>query len=268
MGRDVLTRRPPPGEQRIPYGEDPSQFGHLRTPPGPGPHPVVVYLHGGCWLSEYDLDHAAHACAALTDAGVATWSLEYRRIGASGGGWPATFNDVARGADHLRELAAEKRLDLSRVIAAGHSAGGHLAAWLAARPGIPAGDPLHTPDPLAIRGVVSIAGLIDLARASELRLCGGSMDLLIGGTPKAVPDRYAIASPYELLPLGVPQVLMSGGRDTIVPAGIAERYAARAKERGDTVETVTLENADHFDLIDPLTPAFARVREAVLALLR
>lgn len=267
MGRDVLTRRPPPGEERIPYGDDPSQFGHLRVPPGPGPHPVVVYLHGGCWLTEYDLTHAAHACAALTAAGVATWSLEYRRIGSSGGGWPATFNDIARGADHLRTLAGGKRLDLSRVIAAGHSAGGHLAAWLAARPRIPAGDPLHTLDPLAIRGVVSIAGLVDLARASEERLCGGSMDLLVGGAPREVPDRYAVASPYELLPLGVPQVLLSGGRDAIVPVGIAERYAARARERGDVVEAILLDGADHFDLIDPLSPAFARVRESVLALL-
>lgn len=266
MGRDVLTRRPPPGEERIPYGEDPSQFGHLRIPSGPGPHPVVVYLHGGCWLTEYDLTHAGHACIALTDAGVATWSLEYRRIGASGGGWPATFNDVAQGADHLRKLATERDLDLSRVVAAGHSAGGHLAAWLAARPRIPAGDPLYTPDPLAIRGVASIAGLIDLARASELRLCGGSMDLLIGGTPREAPDRYAVASPYELLPLGVPQLLVSGGRDTIVPVGIGERYAVRAKERGDTVETITLEDADHFDLIDPTAPAFPRVRDAVLSL--
>lgn len=267
MGRDVLTRPPPPGAERIRYGEDPSQFGELRLPPGPGPHPVVVYLHGGCWLSEYDLAHAAHACAALTGSGVATWSLEYRRIGASGGGWPVTFTDVAQGADHLRRLAREKRLDLSRVIAAGHSAGGHLAAWLAARPRIPAGDPPHTRDPLAIGGVVSIAGLIDLVSASELRLCGGSMDLLLGGTPREVPDRYAVASPYELLPLGVKQVLVSGGRDTIVPVGIAERYAARAKERGDTVETITSRDADHFDLIDPLAPAFTRVREAVLALL-
>lgn len=268
MGRDVLTRRPPPGDERIPYGEDPSQFGQLRLPSGPGPHPVVVYLHGGCWLSEYDLAHAAHACAALTDAGVATWSLEYRRLGASGGGWPATFNDVARGADHLRTLAAEKHLDLSRVIAAGHSAGGHLAAWLAARPRVPAGDPLHTPAALAIRGVVSIAGLIDLAHASELRLCGGTMDLLLGGTPREVPDRYAVASPYELLPLGVPQVLVSGGRDTIVPVAIAERYAARAKDRGDTVQTITVEDADHFDLIDPLAPAFASIRDAAIALVQ
>lgn len=268
MGRDVLTRRPPPGAERIPYGDDPSHFGHLRVPPTEGPHPVVVYVHGGCWMSEYDLMHAEHACAALTEAGLATWSVEYRRIGSTGGGWPATFNDVARAADHLRALAQPRRLDLTRVVATGHSAGGHLAAWLAARPRIAAGNALYGADPLAIRAVVSIAGLTDLARASELRLCGGSMDVLLGGSPREVPDRYAAASPYELLPLRVSQVLVSGGRDTIVPVDIAERYAARARERGDKPEMITIDEADHFDLIDPLAPAFARVREAVLALVR
>lgn len=266
MGRDVLTRTPPPADERIRYGDDPSQFGELRVPPGPGPHPVVVYLHGGCWMAEYDLGHAGHACAALTEAGAATWSLEYRRIG-NGGGWPVTFRDVALGADHLREIADAWQLDLTRVVAAGHSAGGHLAAWLAARPRIPAGDQLRLPDPLVIHGLVSIAGLVDLARSSELRLCGGSMDLLMGGTPREVPDRYAVASPYELLPLGLPQVLVSGGRDTIVPVEIAERYAARAVETGDDARLVTIADADHFDLIDPREAAFARVREAVLGLL-
>lgn len=267
MGRDVLTRRPPPFDDRIAYGDDPSQFGHLRLPPGTGPHPVVVYVHGGCWLTEYDLTHASHACAALTEAGIASWSLEYRRLGDSGGGWPATFNDVARGADHLRKIARAKPLDLTRVVAAGHSAGGHLAMWLAARSRIPAGDPTHTPDPLPLRGVVSIAGAVDLARASQLNVCRGAVDLLMGGPPSSVPQRYASGSPYELLPLGLAQVLVNGGRDTVVPLEIAERYTARATELGDAVDLVLIDDADHFDLIDPLAPAFARVRQAVLALL-
>lgn len=265
MGRDVLTRPAPRADERIRYGDDPSQFGELRLPPGSGPHPVVVYLHGGCWMAEYDLAHAGHICAALTAAGFATWNLEYRRIG-NGGGWPATARDVARGADHLRTIAAAYGLDLGRVIAAGHSAGGHLAMWLAARHRLSPDDPSHLAVP-GLLGVVSIAGLVDLARASALGLCGGAVQTLLGGPPAKLPGRYALASPYELLPLGSPQILVSGGRDTIVPVGIAERYAARAKERGDAVETITLDDADHFDLIDPLSPAFARVREAVLSLI-
>jgi len=268
MGRDVLTRPPPPFDERIPYGDDPSQFGHLRLPRGAGPHPVVIYVHGGCWLTEYDLAHAGHVCAALTESGVATWSLEYRRLGDSGGGWPATFLDVARGADHLREIARTAPADLTRVVAAGHSAGGHLAMWLAARQRIPAGDPTHSTDPLPLRGVVSIAGAVDLARASQLGVCGGAVDALMGGPPGSVTPRYAIGSPYELLPLGLPQALVIGGRDTVVPAEIADRYARRATELGDAVDLIRIDDADHFDLIDPLTPALARVREAVLALLR
>jgi acetyl esterase/lipase len=267
MGRDVLTRRPPPFDERIPYGDDPSHFGHLRMPRGAGPHPVVVYVHGGCWLTEYDLAHAGHACAALTEAGIASWSLEYRRLGDSGGGWPETFIDVACGADHLREIARAKPLDLTRVVAAGHSAGGHLAMWLAARSRIPAGDPIHTPDPLPLRGVVAIAGAVDLARASQLQVCRGAVDALMGGPPGSVPQRYASGSPFDLLPLGLPQVLVNGGRDTVVPVELAERYTARATELGDAVDLIRIDGADHFDLIDPLAPAFAQVRDAVLSLL-
>lgn len=265
MGRDVLTRRPTPADVRIRYGQDPSHFGDLRLPAGRGPHPVVVYVHGGCWMSEYDLEHAGHACAGLTAAGVATWSLEYRRIG-NGGGWPATFRDVARGADQLRAIAGQHDLDLGRVVVAGHSAGGHLAAWLAAR-GPSREDPVKDADPLRVRGVVAIAGIVDLARASELGLCGGSVDLLMGGPPARVIGRYALGSPYELVPLGVRVVLVTGGRDTIVPLEIAERYAARARENGDDVRITNVGEADHFDLIDPTTPAFAALREAVLGLL-
>jgi acetyl esterase/lipase len=265
MGRDVLTRPAPRADERIRYGDDPSHFGDLRLPPGPGPHRVVAYLHGGCWRAEYDLAHAGHICAALTAAGLATWSLEYRRLG-NGGGWPATFLDVARALDHLRALAGTYRLDLGRVVVAGHSAGGHLAAWLASRSRLPAGDPLRG-DPLALRGAVPIAGLVDLARSSELGLCGGSVDALLGGAPAKVPGRYALASPFELLPLGVAQVLVSGGRDTIAPVEIAERYAARATRRGDDVRLVTIAEADHFDLIDPTSPFFPAVRDAVLSLL-
>jgi acetyl esterase/lipase len=267
MGRDVLTRPPPPFDERISYGDDPSHFGHLRLPHGAGPHPVVVYVHGGCWLSEYDLAHAGHVCAALTESGIATWSLEYRRLGDSGGGWPETFIDVARGADHLREIARAKSLDLARVVAAGHSAGGHLAMWLAARSRIPAGDPMKAPDPLSLRGVVSIAGAVDLARASQLNVCRGAVDALMGGQPGSVPKRYASGSPFELLPLGVRQALVIGGRDTVVPAEIAERYARRATGLGDAVDLIRIDDADHFDLIDPLAPAFARVRDAMLSLL-
>ena len=130
---DLADFANPPADARIPYGDDPLQFGDLRLPPGGGPHPVAVFVHGGCWLSEYDIAHSSAVTAALAQSGIATWSLEYRRVGDEGGAWPGTLQDVARGADHLRSIAARYRLDLDRVIAAGHSAGGQLALWLAAR---------------------------------------------------------------------------------------------------------------------------------------
>jgi acetyl esterase/lipase len=147
----IFSTPPPPATERIPYGPDPLQFGDLRLPEGPGPHPVVVVVHGGFWRARWDLEHIGHACAALTrEAGVATWCIEYRRIGNEGGGWPGTFLDVGAATDFLREIAKTHSLDLDRVVTIGHSAGGHLAVWLAARQHIPKDDSLHTDLPLPL----------------------------------------------------------------------------------------------------------------------
>src|SRR5579859_3765042 len=115
MGHPILTTPAPPADRRLAYGDHPRQFGDLRLPRGAGLHPVAVVLHGGFWRATYDLEHIGHLCAALAAAGVVTWSLEYRRIGDDGGGWPGTFHDVARGADRLRELARDYPLDLQRA---------------------------------------------------------------------------------------------------------------------------------------------------------
>ena len=181
--QDVLDLPSPPPDQHIAYGDEPQQFGHLRLPKGKGPHPIVIVVHGGCWRARYDLHHVGSFCASLTEAGVATWSLEYRRIGDEGGGWPGTFIDVARGCDKLRDLAELYPLDSSRVIAAGHSAGGHLALWLAARSHLPKSSPLYSEDPIALDGVVSLAGIADLERAVTTRTCGNAAARLLGGPP-------------------------------------------------------------------------------------
>ena len=159
---DLVKFENPPADARIQYGDDALQFGDLRLPPGSGPHPVVVFIHGGCWLAEYDISHSSKLTAALAGAGIATWSLEYRRVGDEGGGWPGTFQDIGHGTDHLRSIAAEYNLDLDRVIVMGHSAGGHLALWAAARPGIPAETPVSSTDPLAVSGVLALAPAADL----------------------------------------------------------------------------------------------------------
>src|SRR5439155_8576098 len=141
---------------------DSLQFGELRLPKGRGPFPVAIVIHGGCWRSDYDLKHVGPLAGALTERGIATWTIEYRRIGDPGGGWPGTFEDVAQAADHLRALARRYPLDLHHVVAIGHSAGGHLALWLAARPGLPPDAALASADPLPISGVVGLAAISDL----------------------------------------------------------------------------------------------------------
>jgi acetyl esterase/lipase len=199
---------------------------------------------------------------------VATWSVEYRRVGDDGGGWPGTFQDVAAAADFLRTVADRHHLDLERVVAVGHSAGGHLAMWLAGRRGLPADDPLRGPDPLTLRGVVALAGIFDLAAYAAPEGCGSAVAPLLGSEPDDVVDRLQRASPILLAPMGIPQVLVTGSRDPIVPPEQALSYQRVAAAAGDTVEVREIEGAGHFELVVPDTAAFASVREAVLALVR
>ncbi|MFN8523698.1 MAG: alpha/beta hydrolase [Chloroflexota bacterium] len=267
MSRDILDLEPPVPDQRLSYGELPQQFGDLRLPAGPGPHPVVAAIHGGYWRAQIDLTYYGHLCAALTTLGYATWNIEYRRVGHAGGGWPGTFLDVAAGVDHLGALATRFPLDLDRVVLVGHSAGGHLALWNAARRKMPAGDPLGSANPLPLRGVVSLAGLTDLRRGYEQSLGGAIIERLLGGTPTEQPERYVAASPIELLPLGVRQVLLHGTADLNVPIEQSTAYAARARTAGDQVELFELPGADHFVIVDPRTADWQAVPRAIGAVL-
>lgn len=263
---DIKKLPAPSGSQRFSYGSDPSQFGELRLPTGKGPYPVAVVIHGGCWYSEYDLSQVANFNASLTRLGVATWSLEYRRIGNLGGGWPGTFADVASGTDYLRVLARSYPLDLRRVIVVGHSAGGQLAIWLAARHRLPKDSPLYANNAVPLRGIVSLAGITDLRRYRPN--CGDAVNKLLGGSPDAVPERYRQTSPIELLPLGVEQRLIQGALDEIVPADFSRDYEAAARKKGDPVRLTIVATAGHFDLIAPKSSAWPDVENAVRSLLR
>jgi acetyl esterase/lipase len=260
----VLDLPPPPADLRISYGDDPFQFGDLRLPEGEGPFPVAVMIHGGFWRARYDLEHAGHLCAALTAVGVATWNVEYRRMGNKGGGWPGTFHDVGQALDFVRALAPQHGLDIERVVVLGHSAGGHLALWSAARHRIPAADPLYTAAPLRPCAAISLAGVVDLRRACELASSDNAAALLLGCTPDEAPGRYATASPIEMLPLGLPQVLLHGTEDPDVPVEMSEQYALQAQEAGDEVMLVLLPGASHFEVIDPHSTEWAIVEGAVL----
>jgi acetyl esterase/lipase len=261
---DVLALPQPEADSRLSYGEGPLQFGDLRLPGGEGPFPVVIVIHGGCWLAEYDLGYISAIAGALTDAGVATWSIEYRRVGDTGGGWPGTFQDVADGADYLLEIAAEHHLDLDRVAAVGHSAGGHLALWLAGRKWLDGEDPLRGDAPLALNGVVALAGIPDLAAYAAPDGCGSVVPGLIGGQPTEVPDRLRRASPIEMLPLGGDLTMVIGELDSIVPAEQAYGLTEAARRMGNSVRVVEIAGAGHFELVDPAHDAFAVIREAVL----
>lgn len=267
MSREIMDLPSPPSDWRLKYGPHPLQVADLRLPPGPGPHPVAVTIHGGYWRARRDRHYFGHLAAALTARGLATWNIEYRRIGDQDGGWPGTLHDVAQAADHLPSLAREYALDLSRVITVGHSAGGQLALWLAGRRRLQEDDPLYSAHPLPLTGALSLAGVIDLCTAWEMGLSDRVVEEFLGGSPETVPERYASASPLELLPLGTPHVLIHGTADEDVPYSISQRYAAAAVKQGDKARLITLEGGDHFDLVDPRSAVWPTVLEAVAVLL-
>ena len=249
-----------PAGERIAYGEAAQQFGELRLPQGAGPFPIVVVIHGGCWRSEFDLGHIRPVADALTADGFATWTIEYRRLGDPGGGWPGTLEDVGKAIDALRWIASTKPLDLARVTTIGHSAGGHLALWAAARPSFPAESPLATGKALPIQRVVGLAAISDLARYAE---GGGNCNAAARELTASDPARIRWSSPIGLLPLRVPVRLVHGAGDSIVLLEQSERYAAAARAKGDDVEIVAVPGAGHFDVIAPWSGAWEKVREAL-----
>jgi acetyl esterase/lipase len=251
---DILSLTPPPVDKRLAYGTDVNQFGDLRLPKTKGPHPVVINIHGGFWRNRYSLEHAGHLCAALTARRVATWNLEYRRVGDAGGGWPGTFEDVRNGLRYVKQIAEGFGLDGGRCVVMGHSAGGQLAVCLAGR------------EP-ALRGVVSLAGVLDLQRAWELHLSNDAVAEFLAGTPSQAGDHYKEADPMRVAVAGVRQRIVQGKDDDVVPPAFGRDYVAAKKGRGENVELMELEKCGHFEVIDPRSRAWAEVERAVMELL-
>lgn len=256
----------------LPYGNEPSQYGELRVPAGRGPHPVVVLVHGGCFRKDYPGANSIGAMAdALKGEGIATWSIEYRRLSEPGSGWPGTYRDVGAGIDYLRQLAPQYGLDLRRVVVLGHSAGGHLAHWAAARPRLRPGSPLYAENPLRLRGVVNLAGRMDMTVAiGDYEATCGDMPvlrMLLGGLPDQVPGRYAQVSLTGLLPLGVRQVMIWGSREDFVPVQQARDFQAAAQRAGDDVRLIIVPGAGHFETANPSSPAWPVVLGAIKSLL-
>ncbi len=263
-----MERPPPIFDKRIRYGQGSQHFADLRLPSGPGPFPFLFVIHGGFWQSAYDLQHIGHLCVALTSKGIVTCNLEYRRVGDLGGGWPGTFQDVSLATDHIMEtISSDPRVDVARVAVIGHSAGGHLALWLASRHRIPKASPLQSAHKHRLARAVSLAGVCDLRAAWKQRLGNGAVGRLMGGTPDQYPDRFDAGSPIELLPSGSRQVLIHGTDDDIVPVSQSEKFVERAEQLGERPNLVKLNGVGHFELIDPESDAWSIVARAVLPVL-
>jgi len=258
--------------ERISYGPDSLEFGELRLPAGEGaPYPVAVIIHGGCWVARYaTLRNTAPLASALAGAGIATWNAEYRRADRPGGGWPGTFEDVGRAVDFIRTLAPKYGLDTTRVIVMGHSAGGHLALWVAARRRLPATSALApAATPLPLRGVVALAGPPDLRSyyAPDTASCGEGAGELLGGPPAREAERAHDGSPSSFFPLGVRQIWIGAADDQIVPPEQQlAPWAAAARRAGDRVTLTVVPRSSHFELIAPGTEAYRVVLAAVRSL--
>lgn len=237
------------------YGPDPNQFGELRLPAGQGPFPCVIMIHGGFWRAAIDVSRARPLCERLKQEGIATFSVEYRRVGNPCGGWPGTLEDILAAGAFIGEHATTYHLDPRRIVVAGHSAGGQLALWLAGENALP------------LKGAVSLAGAVDLRRAWELELGKGAAAEFLGGAPAEYPRRYQLASPIERLPLRVPVRLIHGADDEVVPLEISAAYEHAALAVQDDVELTPLPGVGHSELIDPAAPAYQTVVSTLRALL-
>jgi acetyl esterase/lipase len=263
---NLLERERPAPSASIRYGEDQMQVVDLWLPAGGGPHPTVLMVHGGCWQTEIADRRIMNWIADdLRKRGIAVWNIDYRGVDRPGGGYPGTFLDAATAADALREHASTYRLNLRRLVAVGHSAGGHLALWLAARPKLPAGSPLRTSNPIPIRTVVSLGGLPDLEEAAREPGSGCGTEVI----ERLTGGRFADTSVPRLAPLGVRQVLINGMQDRIIPTAYAEGYARPMRAAGDDVRVRMIDRTGHVELVSPGTAAWlATVKEIQNALRR
>lgn len=268
--QDIVNLPPLSADTTISYGLDSLQFAELRIPDGPGPHPVAIVIHGGCFLSFANLHVMDHFCDKLTRAGIATWNLEYRRADSPGGGWPGTFDDIGQGVDFIRNLDKKYNLDLNRLVIVGHSSGGYFALWAGGRNQVAQKSRLYSDNPLVPTGVVSLAGLADLRGKSEQtkQVCGSDViNMLLGGSIEEVPERYRNASPITLLPIGVKQIVIYGSDDPAVPPEFGQKYVEAGKLLDEDIGLIIIPNIAHFELIAPRTSSWPIVEASIRSLI-
>jgi acetyl esterase/lipase len=235
-------------------------------PDGAGPFPTVLMVHGGCWTTSIaDRTLMNWVAEDLRRDGYAVWNIDYRGVDRPGGGYPGTFRDAAAAADALRGYAPKYGLDLRRVVATGHSAGGHLALWLAGRRRLPLESPMWCATPLPIAHVVACGALPDLeaVAASPDNGCGTDVVReLVGDAGPGQRDVYADTSVARLLPLGISHDLVNGREDRVVPFRLATDFAAKA---GDEATLHTVSDTGHVELVAPDSAAWARTKELIAA---
>ncbi|RZT06202.1 Acetyl esterase/lipase [Duganella sp. CF402] len=256
---DYLALNGPAPTRHVAYGAAPSQFAELFQPAGNGPFPVAVIVHGGCWTKHFGgITQMRNMAGDLAARGIAVWNVEYRRYDEEGGGYPGMYHDVATAMDRLRTLASEHKLDLSRIVLVGHSAGGHLAQWAGSRAKLPRSSPLYVADPLPVPVVISLGGLADLRNEQSLikTSCDRDMAQLAGVASAERPDIFSDTSPAELLPSGMRTVLIHGEFDTISPLRVGQDYARRAQAAGDAAEVLVLPGGSHYDEVAAISPSW------------
>jgi len=267
---EVLSRPSRAPDIVLSYGEGAERVADVRLPATRRDHadvaggpalPLILLLHGGYWRVAHDRVYLGPLADALADIGFVVCTPEYRRVGQPGGGWPGTFEDVVAAVKRLPAQIAEVAdyaTDVSRIILAGHSAGGHLAIWSAAQPGIGAGAASRS-DGEAPLAVVSLAGVCDLTRCAREHLDDNAAVELMGGGPEEFPDRYAAADPMRLVPIGSPMMLLHGTADDRVPWEYSRDFAVKAQARGDEAALALMPGYGHFELVDPLSSAWPTV---------
>ena len=259
---DYTSLAPVKSTHQVNYGDHSEQFGELYLPENTKNHPVIILIHGGCWRAQFGLTQLGQLSKSLTELGFAVWNLEFRRLG-NGGGWPTTFEDISLGADKLIDIAEKYSLDLSNVTTMGHSAGGHLALWLAGRHHLSKDSHLFCDYPLKIHRVISLAGIPDLGAGVIQNICRGACQELAGGLPSEVPNNYKQASPDKLLPLNTPQWHLVGELDPIVPVNYLKPYIEKARQHDDVYFQI-IPNIGHFEMVMPDTSAWGFIKNALL----
>ena len=266
----VAQPQPAP-DAGISYGAMPVQGIDVYLPKTKGPHPVVILIHGGCWMkATAGREQLRMLGSELANRGMAVWSIGYRRVDEDGGAYPGIFHDVAKAIDLLPANAVTYNLDTSHVVAVGHSAGAHLALWAASRGQLPRTSPMYVPDPFPVRTVIGLGGLGDIQRATDVpAVCGPTIvPALIGQPSAARPDVYSDTSPSKMLPNGSRIVMITGADDQVTPPAYARTYVDEVKAAGGTAELVIVPDAAHFDVVTTSAPGWRLVSERIVAALK